>query len=300
LGNARTFLVNWAMARQYGWQIVLRIDDLDGPRIKQGADRQSIDVLGWLGIDWDEGPHYQSHSLRNYRRALEQLAQSGQIYPCRCTRSEVLAVAQSAPHAGQHDVRYSGCCRPVTRVPTPTELLDDNSLAWRFRVADGERLLRDQFFGEYRANVQADVGDFLVATKLGTASYQLAVVIDDVDQRISCVVRGDDLLSSTPRQLLLYQALQLGPAPDYWHLPLVVGADGRRLAKRHGDSRLSHYRQAGVPAARIVGLLAEWCGVAPRCEMTAQQFLDHFDLARLPRDRVVFTADDDRWLLSAR
>jgi glutamyl-tRNA synthetase len=126
----------------------------------------------------------------------------------------------------------------------------------------------------------------------------LAVVIDDAKQQINRVVRGDDLLASTPRQQCLSAALGLGPPPRYWHLPLVVGSDGRRLAKRHGDSRLIHYRQAGLPATRVVGLLAEWCGLGPRAEMTANEFLQRFDLRRLPRERIVFSSADDQWLLA--
>ena len=115
-------------------------------------------------------------------------------------------------------------------------------------------------------------------------------------QGIDRVVRGDDLLSSTPRQQLLYEALNLAPRPQYWHLPLVVGTDGRRLAKRHGDSRLIHYQQADVPPTRIIGLLAEWCGIGPRTEMTAQQFLQRFDLDAVPRHAIVFSSADDQWL----
>src|SRR5690606_26344217 len=130
-------------------------------------------------------------------------------------------------------------------------------------VPDEAIAFEDEFVGRRALNVQADVGDFLVATKLGTPSYQLAVVVDDARQRIDRIVRGDDLLSSTPRQRLLYEALELLPRPRYWHLPLVGGPDGRRLAKRHGDSRLTHYRQCGVRPERIVGLLAHWCGLGP-------------------------------------
>jgi len=113
LGNARTFLVNWALARQRGWQIVLRIDDLDGPRIKAGASEDALDMLGWLGLDWDEGPYFQLHDLSPYRHALEQLGRQGDIYPCRCTRKQIVAASLSAPHASDHELRYPGTCRPA-------------------------------------------------------------------------------------------------------------------------------------------------------------------------------------------
>ena len=112
LGNARTFLVNWALARQRGWQIVLRIDDLDGPRIKAGAADGALEMLSWLGLDWDEGPYFQRHDLLPYRHALEQLGNQGDIYPCRCTRKQIAAASLSAPHACDHELRYPGTCRP--------------------------------------------------------------------------------------------------------------------------------------------------------------------------------------------
>ena len=300
LGNARTFLVNWAIARQWGWRIVLRIDDLDGPRIKRNADQQAIEILRWLGVDWDEGPYYQSDARDEYRAALHHLALQGAIYPCHCTRSGIQSAAASAPHVGQHELRYSGRCRPENIVPVLPDVWDQADAAWRFRVEKGELSVDDHFAGFYRGDVWSSVGDFLVANKQGEPSYQLAVVLDDVRQRVNRVVRGDDLLSSTPRQMLLYDALQLSPTPQYWHLPLVVGVDGRRLAKRHGDSRLIHYRNRGVKATRVVGLLAEWCGVSRRTDMSSREFLDRFDINRMPRQRVVYSSADDRWLMEGR
>ena len=178
----RTFLINWALARQNGWQIVLRVDDLDGPRVKQGADQQAIDMLRWIGLDWDEGPYYQTACLDSYRAALWQLAQRGQIYPCRCTRSEIQA-AQSAPHIDEHELRYPGICRAAEIRPVPLDRLDDANVAWRIRVPEGVRTFEDQFAGAYDSDLQAEVGDFVVATKQGTASYQLAVVVDDAQPR---------------------------------------------------------------------------------------------------------------------
>lgn len=296
LGNARTFLLTWTLARQQNWRIVLRIDDLDGPRIKPGADQQAIETLRWLGLDWDEGPYYQSHDLQPYFDALRHLAEQGLIYPCRCTRAEIEAASLSAPHAGDHELRYPGSCRPAQLAPADAGLLGQADLAWRIRVPDEPVVYSDRRAGQQRHDVQQEVGDFLVATKLGLPSYQLAVVVDDARQGITQVVRGDDLLSSTPRQLLLYQALGLHSVPQYTHLPLVVGADGRRLAKRHGDTRIDHYRQLGVSAERIIALLARWSGIEAGERLTAADFQRHFRWDRLPADRVVFTTADDRWL----
>ena len=296
LGNARSFLVNWAIARQQGWEVVLRIEDLDGPRVKAGANEGAIDVLQWLGIDWDAGPFTQRSDLAPYRTALERLAAQGDIYPCGCTRKEIEAASLSAPHGDEHELRYPGTCRPLASTPLPPEALDQPGVAWRLRVPDGATTFVDHVAGEHAHNIAATSGDFLVATKEGLPSYQLAVVVDDARQGIDSIVRGDDLLGSTHRQLLLQQQLGIAPPPEYYHLPLVIGEDGRRLAKRHGDSRISHYRQLGVTPRKIIGLLAEWCGLGPRRNLSATEFLAAFDFAKLPRQPITFTAQDDAWL----
>ena len=297
LGNARTFLVNWALARQRDWEIVLRIEDLDGPRIKEGATEQAISLLEWLGLDWDEGPFFQLHDQSAYQAALKQLAEFGAIYPCRCTRKQLEAASLSAPHGHEHDLRYPGNCRPSLEEPVDQTLLGEEGVAWRIRVPDPPTVFEDAFAGRQEFNIQQTVGDFLVATKAGLTSYQLAVVVDDSRQGVNQVVRGDDLLASTPRQMLLYDRLQLGPPPTYTHLPLVIGEDGRRLAKRHGDSRLTHYCEQGVSTERVIGLLAEWCGLGPRREMSTGEFLNQFELQKISPKPIVFTAADDAWLL---
>jgi glutamyl-tRNA synthetase len=296
LGNARTFLVNWALARQRGWEIVLRVEDLDGPRVKPEAAAEAIDILAWLGLDWDEGPSYQRHDLAPYQAALERLAAQGDVYPCRCTRREIEAASLAAPHGDEHELRYPGTCRPAERIAFAPAALQDAGSAWRLRVPDGVTTFDDAFAGRHEHDIQQATGDFLVATKEGLPSYQLAVVVDDARQHVDHIVRGDDLLASTHRQRLLQQRLGLKPPSEYFHLPLVVGPDGRRLAKRHGDSRISHYRAQGVGAERIIGLLVDWCGLGPRREMAAAEFADKFVLDRLPREPVTFTAADDAWL----
>ena len=314
LGNARTFLINWAMAKQKGWRTVFRVEDLDGPRIDPAASEKAIDTLRWLGMDWDDGPVYQSHDLAPYRDALAKLYCQGAIYPCTCTRKEIIN-AQSAPH--EHELRYPGTCRP----PPPPEstpetcppqgspqpsgdstaheaILQDSATAWRVAVPDEPIEYEDLLHGKQTFNIQQQVGDFVVATKMGLPAYQLAVVVDDARQGVTQIVRGDDLLSSACRQLLLYRLLELSPIPTYTHLPLVLGPDGRRLAKRHGDTRIDTYRQRGITAHRIVGLLAKWSGIIDRYdEVSAQTFADRFELDNLSRDPVTMTQEDEAWLL---
>ena len=303
LGNARTFLINWALARQNDWEIVLRIEDLDGPRIKEGAAEEAIELLEWLGLDWDEGPHYQIGNLEPYEAALTKLAELGEIYPCGCTRKQIEAASLSAPHEGEHELRYPGTCRPVGRTAEAVaagSFQERGDVAWRVCVPDVPINFEDQFSGPQAFDVQQSIGDFLVRTKAGLPSYQLAVVVDDARQGIDQVVRGDDLLSSTSRQLLLYDLLQLEPCPSYIHLPLVIGTDGRRLAKRHGDSRLAYYREQGVTAERIIGLLAEWSGCGPRGKMTASEFLREFELSRMSAEAITFTPADNSWLIGGK
>lgn len=296
LGNARTFLINWALAKQHGWRVLLRMEDLDSTRIRPGANEQAVEVLRWLGLDWDEGPVNQSADLSPYRAALEKLIANGKAYPCRCTRSQILAASLSAPHAGDRELRYPGTCRPDQDSSIDHAPLDEPGVAWRFVAPDVAVSFNDRFNGPQSFNPQQEVGDFLVATKDCQPSYQLAVVVDDARQGVTHVVRGDDLLNCTARQIQLYEALGLGPIPEYTHVPLVVGPDGRRLAKRHGDTHVSHYRDRGVAPERVIGLMAEWCGVGRRREMSAAEFAEAFELDRLPKEQAVFGPAEDQWL----
>jgi glutamyl-tRNA synthetase len=306
LGNARTFLVNWAMARQSGWRIVLRIEDLDGPRVKPGADRLSIDLLTWLGIDWDVGPVWQSTDLRVYRDAMDRLARAGAAYSSTLSRADVerlgadadaAADGLSAPQEGSHEVRFPAGLRPVIDGDSRARGFDDDAATWRFVVAPGVVSFADRFAGMRAYDISRIAGDFIVWTRQRMPAYQLAVVVDDARQGVIEVVRGDDLLDSAARQLLLYRALGLGPEPRYTHIPLVRGEDGKRLAKRHGDTRLDTYRATGVPAERVIGLVAFWCGMVGAPEpMSAGTFCERFTLDTMPRDPITFRLEDDAWL----
>ena len=315
LGNARTFLLNWLLARQKGWRVVLRIEDLDGPRVKPGADRQAVDDLRWLGLDWDEGPVYQTPRLDRYGRAIGRLVESGAAYPCVCSRKEVEAAA-SAPHAEDGAAVYPGTCRGRFASIVDARLQTGREPALRFAVpsGDGGRVeFDDEIRGPCRTDVARELGDFVIAkgpepargATAGhagngdrTPAYQLAVVVDDAEMGVTDVVRGDDLVDSTPRQILLYRALGIADRiPTYFHLPLVVGTDGRRLAKRHGDTRLSFYRDKGVAPGRVLALLARWCGMSPGVRpRLAGELLQGFDPSKLPRSPVVFSDEDDAWL----
>lgn len=296
LGNARTFLITWLMARKHGWKIILRIEDLDGPRIKKSADQQAIKDLRWLGIDWDEGPIYQSTRTDHYAAAIQNLLDNKLAYPCVCSRREVESAA-SAPHAEDGAATYPGTCRDKFATVLEARQISGKSPAIRFAVSDATINFTDQFLGP-QAFAMNQFGDFVIAKADGTPAYQLAVIVDDADMGVTDILRGDDLLESTPRQIMLYRALGYSEKiPRYWHLPLVVGEDGRRLAKRHGDTRLSYYRQLGVSPGRILQILARWSGIEiPTTLQTAADLLPAFDLAKLPRHPIIFTARDDAWL----
>lgn len=298
LGNARTFLVNWAMARQNGWRIVLRVEDLDTPRNKAGAAEQAVADLAWLGIDWDEGPILQSADLSPHVAAMDRLARGGLVYPCELTRAQIEAAA-SAPQegtpGGAHEVAFPSSLRP--RVVARG--FEDAGTNWRFVAPDREVVFDDEFAGAQRRWPSRDIGDFVVWTSRACPAYQLAVVVDDARQGVTRVVRGDDLLESAARQILLYEALGLGPPPRYCHLPLVRGADGRRLAKRHGDTRLSRYREAGVRPERVVALIGRWCGVSDaKAALPARDFARIVELGTIPKADITFGPEDDAWLLA--
>jgi glutamyl-tRNA synthetase len=298
LGNARTFLVNWLLARRHGWHILLRIEDLDGPRIKPGADRELIQDLQFLGLDWDEGPVYQSTRSREYQSAIDWLLERGLAYPCVCSRREV-DLASSAPHAEDGSAIYPGSCRGRFASKEQAALQSGRPPAIRFAVPDRDIEFTDGFAGQRSLNVARSLGDFVIAKCDGAAAYQLAVVVDDLAAGITDIVRGDDLLQSTFRQILLYHALGATQSiPRYVHLPLVVGPDGRRLAKRHGDSRIARYRNLGVKPSRLLALLARWSGI--HCDdleiHDPRELIGRIDLRKISPSPVVFTTADDAWL----
>jgi glutamyl-tRNA synthetase len=286
VGNARTYLIAWLSVRARGGRVVLRIEDIDSPRVKPGADRQAIDDLRWLGLDWDGEPLVQTQRLTVYLDALFRLQSRELVYPCTCTRADVERAA-SAPHADHEGPVYPGTC--AGRRAADAAELAGRPFARRFRVGWSPAFV-DLYRGSTHVDLRQAGGDFVVWKSAGTPAYQLAVVVDDAAQGVTEVVRGDDLVLSTPRQLLLYEALGL-PAPAFAHVPLVVGPDGRRLAKRHGDTRLSALHAAGVRPEALLGLLGWSCGWLARPEpITARELLQYFRLDAIPPEPFVLTA----------
>jgi glutamyl-tRNA synthetase len=291
IGNARTYLIAWLSARSQGGTVRLRIEDIDSPRVKPQATQQALDDLRWLGLDWNESPVIQSERIPLYQEALQSLQHKELVYPCTCTRSDV-ASAASAPHAEHEGPTYPGTC--AWRCVADAKDLTRHGLpfAWRFRVRESPTFT-DRFAGPQQIDLARLGGDFVVWKAAGTPAYQLAVVVDDAAMGVTEVIRGDDLIPSTPRQLLLYQALGITP-PTFAHVPMVVGEDGRRLAKRHGDTRLATLREAGVRPEALIGLLAWSCGWIQKPEARwPRELLPLFRLETIPHEPLVWRDD---WL----
>jgi len=227
-GTLVAALGSYLLARQAGLRWLLRIDDLDQPRVVTGAADEILRLLDLAGLHWDGTPLWQSRRGTRYAEALQQLKRDQLVYPCSCSRKDVLA---SAPHAGEDAPVYAGLCR--------ARAARGSRLAWRLRVDQQVIQFRDQVFGEQVQSLADQVGDFVVMRADEVFTYQLATVVDDLDSGVTQVVRGADLLSSTPRQIYLYECLGKN-APDYAHLPLLLGADGQKFSKRHCLQTLVH------------------------------------------------------------
>lgn len=270
LGNLRTALLGWLFSRCLGGQFVLRVEDLDRPRTRAGATERMLADLCWLGLDWDEGPdcggpyapYTQSERIDIYQHYLRQLQERGWVYPCYCSRAEI-AQAASAPQQGDSTSRYPGTCRTLTAAQRRAFEQRGRRPSLRFRV-DDERVVTftDLLTGTITQHVQQTVGDFILYRADGIFAYQFAVVVDDALMQLNQVVRGVDLLSSTSRQIMLYEALGF-PVPTFAHVPLMHDEQGQRLAKRIQSMGLEPLRAAGMLPAQVVGQLAAGCGLVP-------------------------------------
>ena len=256
VGGAWTALAAWALARAHGGRFIVRVEDIDTPRVVAGSEARIVEDLGWLGLDWDESPTRQSNRTPRYEAALARLERDGLTYPCDCSRAEI-ARAASAPHAGEDSV-YPGTCRDAPR----TRVLK-RAPAIRLRVPPGSRIaFVDGLHGPVVEDVATSVGDFVLRRADGVFAYQLVVAYDDAEMGITHVVRADDLLSSTARQILLLGLLGFRQVPAYTHVPLVVRADGERLAKRTKGLTLRELAERGISADAVVAQLSGGLGLA--------------------------------------
>jgi glutamyl-tRNA synthetase len=277
LGNLRTALLAWLFARSAGARFLVRMEDLDYGRVRPDAAARQLEDLAALGLDWDGAVVFQSARIDAYAAAIERLRDAGRVYECFCTRAEIRAAA-SAPHGPQPEGAYPGTCLRLTEGEKRRKRADGRPPALRVR-AEAARL---GFTDRLRGEQEGVVDDFVVRRNDGAPAYNLAAVVDDAWQEIGEVVRGDDLLDSTPRQLFLARLLGL-PEPTFAHVPLVLGPDGARLAKRHGAVTLDD-----VAPRAALGWMAATLGLPPA--ERASDLLSGFEPARLPRDPVRLTS----------
>ena len=289
LGNILCCLLAWLSARQKGGRVILRIEDLDIARCPRRYGEQMCRDIRWLGLDWDEGPviggpsgpYEQSRRTALYQAALRRLEAQGLVYPCFCTRAELHAA--SAPHREDGQVVYPGTCRGLTAEQAAERARrTGRAPALRLWVPKEEITFTDGHMGEYREWLPADCGDCLLRRSDGIFAYQLAGVVDDAAMGVTEVVRGADLLASTPRQLLLYRLLGL-EAPAFYHFPLLLGSDGQRLSKRNADAGLDTLGER-YTAPEILGKLAYLAGFNPSAEpRSGESLLEDFAWERVPR-----------------
>jgi len=285
LGNLRTALVAWLFARSARSRFVVRVEDLDQIACRPEFERSHLDDLAALGFDWDGEVVRQSERTHLYDAAIARLETAGLVYPCYCTRREVLDAAQ-APHGHEPEGAYPGTCRNLTADERAERAAAGRTPALRLHAAGTTVRFVDRLVGAYEGTVD----DFVIRRRDGAPAYNLAVVVDDADQGIEEVVRGDDLVPTTPRQIHLARLLDL-PVPSYAHVALVLGPDGERLAKRHGAVTLADHRAQGESPAQVLSLLAVSLGLAQPGEPVDTSILvDRFDPATVPRDPWVLVA----------
>lgn len=266
LGNLFAALLAWLSARSQGLRFILRIEDLDVVASKSSYIPVIEDDLRWLGIDWDEGgleggphaPYLQHERFDRYQQAFDLLQGRGLLYPCFCSRAELHAA--SAPHASDGQVVYAGTCRSLTAAQI-AEKSRVKRPAWRLTVPDRTISFTDRRCGPYQEDLAAECGDFIVRRSDGLFAYQLAVVVDDAQMGVTEVVRGGDLIGSTPRQIYLQELLGC-PHPAYAHIPMLIAPDGRRLAKRNKGSDAAVLREC-FSAEEVVGWMAHAAGLRP-------------------------------------
>ncbi|MEO8903970.1 MAG: tRNA glutamyl-Q(34) synthetase GluQRS [Polyangiaceae bacterium] len=298
LGHARTFLLAYWHARARGGQLLMRMEDLDGPRVESRFAEAALEDLEWLGLEWDGAPLLQSSGLPRLNQAVSTLISAGKAYPCVCSRGDIRS-AQSAPHADSPEPRYPGTCRGRFSSFAEAERSSGRAAGARLLVPEGSITIVDGISGASSWDVARDVGDFLIAKRDKAPAYQLAVVVDDAAQGVTEVLRGDDLLPSAARQWHVQEALGL-PHPAWFHVPLVVDEHGRRLAKREADLSLAELRAGGTDPRAIVAWVAQSAGMPGNERCTPGELTPHFNLARVSREPLRLTANAIEALAQAR
>ena len=284
VGNLRTALLAWLFARSAGARFLVRVEDLDRSRVRPGIEGSQLSDLRAIGLDWEGPVVRQSERMGLYEEAISRLDAEDLLYPCYCTRKEIRAAA-SAPHGIAEADRYPGTCRDLTMAERAEREALGRVPALRVRAEGARIAFEDRLLGRQ----EGETDDFVVRRNDGTPAYQLAVVVDDAEQGVGKVVRGADLADSTPRQILLSRLLGL-PVPRYAHVPLVLGPDGTRLAKRHGAVTLADRAARGEGPAEVLGWMARSLELAaPEEKPSMDDLLVRFDPDRLPPEPTVWS-----------
>ena len=285
LGHARTFLLAFWHVRARAGRLLMRMEDLDGPRSEMRFADAALADLEWLGLEWDGEPFVQSSQLLRLNAAVAALIEAGKAYPCVCSRGDIRS-AQSAPHTDSPEPRYPGTCRGRYASFAEAERVSGRAAGARLLVPEGSITIEDGVAGSSTWDVARDVGDFLIAKRDKAPAYQLAVVVDDHAQGVNEVLRGADLLASAARQWHVQNALAL-PHPAWFHVPLVTDESGRRLAKREADLSLAELRAAGTDPRAIVAWAGRSAGIDVGDRVTATEVTPRFELAALPKEPVL-------------
>lgn len=294
LGNARSFMLAWLWARSEGGEVFLRVENIDRQRCKPELREPALADLQWLGLNCDGEVIDQSERFDIYRRHLQILIDAGRAYPCVCTRKDI-EEASTAPH-GDEGAVYPGACRGRWDSFEQAREHSGRDPAWRFDWGTESAMFKDHVRGDVVVD-PLKLGDFVLWRRDGAPSYQLAVTVDDALQGVTQVLRGRDLVTSTARQLALYEALGFKPPTHWAHAPFIQDEKARRMAKRDGDLALTALRESGVDAARVTGLLAWSAGLTPELKpATPDQLANDFNLNNINRQDFTITKQHLNWL----
>lgn len=295
VGGARTALFNWLYARQVGGTLVLRIEDTDAARSTDAHTQVILDGLNWLGVTWDEGPVFQGAESARHRADAERLLAEGKAYRCFCSR-ETLEAARAAAPAGGDGFRYDRRCYNLPPREIETRLAAGAPFVLRFLMPDEEFAWDDAVHGRISFHAD-DLDDLVILRSDRTPTYNLAVVSDDIAMRISHVLRGDDHISNTPKQIALYRALG-APIPVFAHVPMILGADGRKLSKRHGATAVGDYQNEGILPAAMRNFLAllGWNPGDDREILTEAELISLFRLEAIQKKAAVFDTTKLEWM----
>jgi glutamyl-tRNA synthetase len=295
VGGARTALFNWLYARKFGGQFLLRIEDTDRARSTDESTRAIFEGLGWLGLTWDEPVVYQGANLELHRADAQRMLDNGTAYRCFCTQAE-LAERRAAAEAKGESFKYDRRCDRLSRDEIARRVAEGVPFTVRFRVPDGTTSWNDIVHGDIEFP-NKDIEDFIVLRTDGTPIYNLAVVSDDIAMEITTVMRGDDHISNTPKQIMLYRALDAG-LPRFAHLPMIHGLDGKKLSKRHGATAVGDYQHLGILPGAMLNFLA-LLGWSPGNDievMTLDQMVDLFDTEGLQKKAAIFDPKKLEWM----